>query len=104
MKMHVYSIYDTATGAFMRPFYQVSDGQALRSFGDVINDETNDLSRHPEHYSVFRLATWNDQDGLYIPEKAPERLQTGLEAKKTNGQAEPPELTDYQKHMVNNQE
>lgn len=79
MKMFIYSIYDTASAAYMRPFFQQSDGQALRSFSDIANDPNHDIGRHPEDYTLVRIGTFNDQTGKIDPEN-PESLITGLES------------------------
>lgn len=79
MRLNVYSIYDTAAGAYARPFFMQSDGQAMRAFVDIAGDKEHEIGRHPEDYSLFRLATFDDTKGVFHPE-APECLSTGLEA------------------------
>ena len=50
-----YSIYDTATSAYMRPFIAPQDAQAIRLFKDIALDADHDVGKHPEDYSLFKL-------------------------------------------------
>ncbi len=89
MKMNMYSIYDTATGAYMRPFFLQSDGQALRMFEDIVMDAEHEVGKHPEDYSVARIGLFNDQTAELTDENV-EILATGMEmvakGRKVNGE------------------
>ena len=78
MRMNVYSIFDTASGCYMRPFFVQADGQALRAFSDLSQDAEHEVGKHPEDYSLFRLGTFDDNKGQLVGE-APECLATALE-------------------------
>ncbi len=78
MLMHVYSIFDTASGAYMRPFVAQADGEATRVFSDLVADGTHPIGMHPEDYSIFRCGSWNDQNGALTVEP-PECLCTAME-------------------------
>lgn len=62
MKMKFYAIFDSATGAYMRPFLMQSDGQAMRMFLDETKKDDSPIAAHPEDYSLFRVGSWDDQD------------------------------------------
>lgn len=62
MKWNIYTVYDSCAGIYQRPFVAHSDGEAVRSFGDIANDKEHPIGHHPEHYSLFRLGTFSDQD------------------------------------------
>ena len=79
MKLNIYSVFDSAVGAYMRPFYMQSDGAALRAFGDLALDADHEVGRHPEDYSLCRLGVWDDQNAEFAPE-AVTTLMTGLES------------------------
>lgn len=63
MKMNVYAVFDKAVSAYMRPFFMQSDGQALRSFKDEALNADSPIGQHPEDYTLFRLASWDDNTG-----------------------------------------
>jgi hypothetical protein len=79
MNLNIYSIYDTATAAYMRPFYMQSDAAAVRSFSDLAVSADHEIANHPGDYSLVRIGVWNDSNGQTTPED-PSTLITGLEA------------------------
>ena len=78
MLLNIYTIYDSAAVAYMRPFFQQSDGQAMRSFSDIALDADHEIGKHPEDYSLFRIGTYNDNTGEIKPLNR-ECLATALE-------------------------
>ncbi len=78
MKLNAYTIYDVASGIYMRPFFSQADGQAIRGFKDIATDADHEVGKHPEDYTLFRIGTYNDTTGKLAGED-PEKLATGLE-------------------------
>ncbi len=79
MKLNIYAIFDTASGLYLRPLFAQSDGQALRSFSDVVADADHEIGRHPEDYSISRLGIFDDNTGRLTNEDN-ECLLTGFES------------------------
>lgn len=79
MKLNVYSIFDTATGAYNKPFYGQADNWAIRVFSDLCTAADSEISKHPSDYSLVRTATWDDQNCHFNQENVT-TLITGLEA------------------------
>lgn len=69
MKMNFYSVFDSAVNAYMRPFVMQADNQAIRMFTDEAVNAESDISKHPEDYSLFRLGSFDDNEGEIIPEE-----------------------------------
>jgi len=89
MLMQIYSVFDVASGAYMRPFFCQQDGEATRMFSDLCTDAEHPMGKHPKDYSLFRLGSFNDQSAL-IEGTSPECLCQGLEMvalKRNNGDA-----------------
>ena len=80
MRMNVYSIFDTASGTYMRPFYTQADGEAVRMFNDLVTDPEHAVGKHPEDYSIWRLGTFDDNKGD-LKDEVNECLQMGINAK-----------------------
>ena len=78
MKLNAYTIYDVASGIYMRPFFSQADGQAVRGFKDMATDATHEVGKHPEDYTLYRIGTFNDITGKMEGEEL-EKLSTGLE-------------------------
>jgi len=68
MKQNIYSIFDTASGLYSRPFFTQSDGEAIRSFHDIATDAEHPVGRHPADYTLFRLGIFDDNTGKLIDE------------------------------------
>lgn len=66
MRLFFYSIFDSATAAYMRPFVMQSDGQAVRAFHDEAVRAETDINRHPQDYSLFRLGDFDDSSGSLV--------------------------------------
>lgn len=87
MKMNIYSIYDVAAGAYLRPFFMQSDGQATRSFSDIAQDASHEIGKHPEDYTLFKLGLFDDNTGEIIafdPEKIATALELVAQSRKVN--------------------
>ncbi len=91
MKQHVFSIFDTASALYSRPFFEQSDATAQRQFMDIATDEEHPVGRHPKDYALMRVGTWNDVTGK-LEDSVNECVCTGLEAvahsKQYDGQAQ----------------
>lgn len=80
MELKLYTIFDSAVQAFMTPFQAVNDGAAIRSVSDMVNaPEPNNVQNHPEHFTLFKLGTFNDQNAIYTLEKSPKPIAACVE-------------------------
>ena len=79
MKLNAYTIYDVASGTYMRPFFTPADGQAIRGFKDISTDASHEVGKHPEDYTLYRIGAFNDVTGKLQGDEL-EKLMTGLEA------------------------
>lgn len=67
MKFQIFTVKDLAVGAFGRPMFMQSKGQALRSFSDEVNRpaDDNQMFKHPEDFSLFYLGEWDEESGYF---------------------------------------
>ena len=80
MKLNVYSIYDAAASAFAQPFFMHNDGLAIRAFQDNVNTkEDNHISKHPDQFTLFKLAEYEDSTGKFEPLETPKSMALGIE-------------------------
>lgn len=63
----VVTIHDAALGAFMRPWFAQSAGQARRMFGDEVARPESDLHKHPADYSLYQIGTFDDDSAELKP-------------------------------------
>ncbi len=78
MKLTIYSIFDTASGLYSRPFFTQSDPEAMRSFEDISTTADHPIGKHPEDYMLFRIGIFDDTKGKLVDEDN-ECLVTALE-------------------------
>lgn len=78
MKSFLYATFDTCAGVYSKPFTANSDNEIMRSFGDIVMDSKHPIGQHPEHYSLWRIGTFNDQDAKVTSDEK-ECLITALE-------------------------
>lgn len=79
MILKIFSVFDSATGAYLQPFFAASQGSAIRSFMDACNDTAHEFSKHASDYTLFILGEFDDSDGS-IRSENPLRLMNALEA------------------------
>lgn len=67
MQMYVISVRDIKADSFGKPFYTLSLGEAVRSFGDEVNrsDQQNLLYMHPDDFELFHLGFFESDDGRF---------------------------------------
>ena len=68
MQLIVFTIFDSASGAYLRPFFQRSNGEALRTFENECVAAESPIANHPEDYSLYRIGTYDDNKGELYPE------------------------------------
>ena len=74
-----FSIFDSKAGVYGRPFFFQSAGVAMRVFGDMVNDANEPVARHPEDYTLFQLATWDEDSGKFTDDGHHKSLANGIE-------------------------
>lgn len=65
MKMVICSIQDSKAQAWLTPLFFQSNAQAVRSFGDAVNSDT-DFAKHPEDYTLFQVGEFDPSEGIVL--------------------------------------
>lgn len=78
MKMLVYTVFDSAVGAYLQPFFSRSNGEAVRSFQDACNDPKTQFHTHSMDYTLFLLGSYDDAGGVFDT-NPPERIASAVE-------------------------
>jgi hypothetical protein len=68
MQLEIYSIYDSKEEIYYQPHYFLNHDVALRTFGDMANEETK-ISKHPEDYTLWHLGSYEDSSATIKPLK-----------------------------------
>jgi len=93
MKTQIYAIFDTASGVYQRPMFARTDGEIMREFQNICMDRKHPCGQHPEDYSLFRLANFDDINGE-VNNEANECLATGIETISLANGNRSPELAE----------
>lgn len=91
MRVRMFAIRDLKVEAFMTPYFAMTDAQAVRMFGDSVNEAGSALNRHTDDYSLFRIGEWDDQSGQVLPEM-PAFIVEGVALKRREAPAGPREV------------
>lgn len=79
MLLSLYAVYDSASKVYDRPWCARSDGEALRAFGDIANDVNHPIGKHPEHYKLFKIGSFDDNSGI-VDSDVPVHMMNAHEA------------------------
>ena len=85
MGLKAFSIFDSKAGVYSTPFMMQSVGVAMRTFADIVNDPSEQMAKHPEDYTLFECADFDEDSGLFIPLSTPHSLGNGIELKLAPG-------------------
>jgi len=66
--MRVYTIYDTKAEHYGNPVFIRTDAEARRMFSQVANDMQTEIGKHPEDFILYRIGTWDAENGNLNPE------------------------------------
>ncbi|AXH75866.1 MAG: nonstructural protein [Microviridae sp.] len=78
MILQVFSVFDSATKAYMPPFFSRSKGEALRSFTDACSDEKSNFNKHLSDYMLVHCGEFDDNSGVFST-VAPVKIIAGVE-------------------------
>ncbi len=87
MKKQLYAIHDQCSGLYETPHFSATDELVMREFQDLANNIETPIGRHPEHYTLVRLAIFDNTTGNVVNEEN-ESLCTALEAISPKQQAD----------------
>lgn len=68
MKRNIYMVFDSAAAVYMGPLIYRTDGEALREWEAQATGADNKIGQNPEDFSFYRVGSFNDNDGVLVPE------------------------------------
>jgi len=86
MRQGLYVVFDAKVGLYSMPFFAVSDPGAGRTFGDALKQEGSLLNKHPEDFSLIRLADVDDTTGQLTTPVSPVEVVNGRNLKAKEAQ------------------
>lgn len=101
MKLFLYSVHDSASGIYDRPFAMQSDAAAIRGFKDACEDAESFIGKHPEDFTLVQVGTWDDNLGKIVGEN-PRKVTNGLEQIAALRQIRKDQLEMFQQELDHN--
>lgn len=83
MKYLLVSIKDRAIEAFQPLGNCRAQGEAIRTFKDILADTSSPHGRHPDDYDLYLVGEFDDQTGYIEPTHPPQKLADGKTIKET---------------------
>ncbi len=77
MKYGIYSIRDAAADVFTSPTIDLNDDSAIRSFSQAINHPDSLMNFSPSDFSLYRIGTFDVEDGSIEPLNPSTKLVCG---------------------------
>lgn len=93
MKLNAYTIHDSAPQVYNRPLFAQSDAEAMRTFDDECVRDGSPIAAHPEHYSMWRIGTFDQTTGN-LHEENPTCLAKAIDRISAQQRIEPGSLKD----------
>ena len=89
----MYTIFDTVTEVFNKPFTEVNDASAIRAFTNSIEEAKN-----KNEYELYHIGAYNDNNGQLEGNLNPVKIKTGFEVKRATSITPEMQLADLAKH------
>jgi len=80
--MKLFTVYDSKTESYGKPFCMLTKGEALRGFADVANDPQTQICKYPADFTLFELGDWDDATAAFFIHETKINLGTANEFKK----------------------
>lgn len=77
--LKIYSVYDVPALAYLRPFFLRTNGEALRSFADEVQNSDSAIGKHPADYILVEIGEYDEQNGTIKSNETPCRLASGAD-------------------------
>jgi len=81
MELLAFSIKDRALAAYMRPWFAVTTGQAIRMFTDELNRHDSEMFKHQDDYDLYHLGSFDEETGKMKPIDTPMQIAIGKHLK-----------------------
>lgn len=72
--LNAYSVMDVKSKLFARPHFQQTDGVAIRSFSQACEDDSTELNKYPEDFSLYHVGEFDIETGVLKPLERPKQI------------------------------
>lgn len=68
MTKYIFTVFDSAAGAFLEPFVAPSIEFALRAFRKAVNTDGHQFNEYPDDYTLFVIGSFSIEQGTIEPQ------------------------------------
>lgn len=91
MLVEVFAVYDSKARNYGQPFFCINPAIAIRAFQSTVESPESQLHKYPEDFSLFHLASFNDETGEFTARTNPTNLGLASQFKMPVYPAQPKE-------------
>lgn len=77
--MKIYCVYDSKVKSFGTPFFFKNNGEALRGFSEVANDQKTQIGKYPADFTLFEMGEYDEYIAKFNIFSAPVSLACAIE-------------------------
>jgi hypothetical protein len=74
MQKHMYTLKDTKVGIYLTPFFTYDDENAVRDCTIMVNDDSHPIGQNPHGRALYRLGSYDDENGSFNLYDAPQHM------------------------------
>lgn len=79
--LKMFTVYDSKSETYLRPFSMISTGEAVRGFITTLNDGQSTMSLYPADFTLYEVGTFDESNCKFVIYEALENLGNGLHMK-----------------------
>lgn len=79
MIKEIFAVRDIKGNFYDFPHFDITIGQAIRHFGDLVRNQKSPFYAHPEDYSLYHIGNFNQKIGQVSGFDAPVFLSNAIE-------------------------
>ncbi|WNK14055.1 MAG: nonstructural protein [Microvirus sp.] len=81
MDKYIFSVFDSKSRVFGTPFTSINKFTAIRDFNTAANDLDINIGKYPEDYTLYELASFDDESGMIAPHPQAVNLGSAIQFK-----------------------
>lgn len=78
-QLKTFAVFDKAVGAYLQPFNLRTIEEGIRLFKTTVNNPNSPFHNYPADYTLFQIASYDEESGLYTQDGAYQSLGNALE-------------------------
>lgn len=65
MEKFAFTVFDSAAGMYLEPFFAPSIEFAIRGFREAVNTKDHQFNRFPEDFTLYHVGSFDQENGYF---------------------------------------